>query len=409
MGFEEYLEKLAKEKLEVRMLVKSMLTEDFSTEKWGQLCVIPEESWLEGVMAAFKAHTDVPLELPLFIMFHFISIYLLSKKVRLVSKFVNLHPDLWTIILADSGENKTFTKNVISSQFPFPTAAIQDVSSSAKFIDSFSEQIEAHGFASWLQDEIAQKIKKIETTKSMDEVRLYLLSSSEYDKIERANMTKTVTITEPIISILGLNTPESFLKHLSKESLLDGFSQRFVMISTGAKEEGRSIRENAYKYSLMDREKIEKSVKKAFDEMVKVPIHQEYKLGADAEEAYRLGFQELMTTSIELSFFKRIMFRCFKYAMIFHVVLGKRTNVIGKEEMVWAIRVARLHIQDLKTLLNKDTDMAELGLMIGKAKTVKANFHAAVKNKDKSFTSREVQQGVRGLNAKSARALFELI
>jgi len=316
VGFDaSYLAKLAKQNQETKSLVLDMLSYDYTEDKWRGLIAVPEKSILSSVLRVFEKNTDIPLELPFFTMLHFVSGFLLSKKVKWGTTGNEFNPEIWTIVLADSGSGKTFTHDVIAAESPVKSS-FPEPASAAKFIDSLQD----HNFGLWFQDEIAQIMKRIESPQSpLADVKGYLLCAYTNSKIQRSVKSKngSITIDEPCLGILGLNTPESFFKALRPESLLDGFAQRFSYV-VAQPDRARNVLLDPHKYAYYDKEKISKVVRGAFDQLQDLKIHPSYKVGRDAEEAFRVVFAALINENIPVSFYRRVMFKAFKYALLYH-------------------------------------------------------------------------------------------
>src|SRR5690606_29605364 len=134
--------------------------------------------------------------------------------------------ELWTIILAPSGSGKSLSHHAIEKSAPV-RSEFPETASAARFIEALSEQSPAL----WFQDEIAQILKQIENPASpLGEMKSYLLRTYDNAPVERSTLKGSVRVERPVLGILGLNTPESFQKALSPESLLDGFAQRFGFV-----------------------------------------------------------------------------------------------------------------------------------------------------------------------------------
>lgn len=404
MSFEKYLAEIDRGKNEARETVKAMLAVKPQADYWRGMIAVPPGSSLERVLVAFKRKTDIPLELPFFVMLHFVSGMLLAKQVKLKGRLGEFYPELWTIILADSGSGKTLSHDIIAkaspvkSQFPEPA-------SGAKFIQSFLK----HNFGLWFQDEIAQKMKQIDTIGTpLSDCKDYLLRAYSNSKIERATKAETITIEKPCLGILGLNTQKSFFDSISEESLLDGFMQRFGIIVAEPDPE-RNAFVNPEKYAFYDIDSLHKTVKSAFDNIAKTRIHQVYRVGDDAEEAFRASFSSLIREEFPLSYFRRVMFKSFRYALLYHIILGKEKDVIDAEDIGWGARVSALHLQDLKHLISKGSNFSTLQALVEKARKVKARIEA----NGEVPTARLISQGIKlkgkTLDIKSATTLMGLI
>ena len=89
------------------------------------------------------------------------------------------------------------------------------------------------------------------------------------------------------------------------------------------------------------------------------------------------------------SFFRRIMWRTFKYALVYHVLLGKAEAVIDAEDVGWAVRVAGLHLADARRLLD-GYRLTDLEKVVVKAEAVQARL-------GRRPTKRELISDVRGI------------
>ncbi|MDN7410567.1 hypothetical protein QZM42_18670 [Burkholderia vietnamiensis] len=391
------LEKKLKDSKEARDTIRAMLAIKRSQKndnriKWSGLFAVPPSSSMERVLKAFVTETDIPLELPFFTFLYFISGYLVSKDAKIKSFLGEFYPDIWTVVLAPSGSGKTLTHDVFKKHAPaksnFPEPA-----SGAAFIKAFEENNPAR----WFQDEVAQKLKQIETTGSpLADCKEYLLRAYGNDKIERTTKRDQITIEKPLITILGLNTFESFVKALSAESLLDGFAQRFAFV-IAEKDPARPMID----FPLYNFEKLESAVIGAFEKLTNTTIHQEYELDSSSIEAFRQSFKLLCRDNIPESFFRRIMFRAFKYALIYHVMLGKDSNKIDAEDIGWGARVSSMHIDDIHKIVKTDEGEKTLDLI-----TRAINYIEKRINEGKEVKARDVQMNVKGVKTAEQAKIF---
>lgn len=395
MGFHHYLEKQE----EAKSTIRGMLSIQVSGNTWRGLVATPPGSPLEVILNAFREKTNIPLEIPFFAFVHFVSGMLLQRGSVIKGTVGTLHPELWTIVLAPSGSGKTFAHNVIQecspikSEFPEPA-------SGARFIQALSEQSPAL----WFQDEIAQKLKLIESPGSpLSECKEYLLRTYDNSKIERSTKQGTITVQTPILGILGLNTPASFKKALSAESLLDGFAQRFGFVWAEKDPNRRMV-----DFALYNRNHLVAACEKAFQKLPKVEdLHPAYHLTTEAETAFKTSFGMLGHDQEDNeSFFRRAMFRAFKYAVIYHLILGKTSDTIDAEDIGWGARLSNLHLEDMVKVLSKDDAFNGFQDLVEKARKVKAKLEA----EGKPVTARALQQGVRGVkNIGEAKLLLDMI
>jgi hypothetical protein len=396
-GFVRYLERNE----QARETVRAMLDLDKLGEAlkgWRGDFVLPPGSSADVILTAFRRYTDIPLEIPFFAFLHFLSGVLLKRRVK-IQGLGAMNADLWTVVLADSGSGKTWAHDAIAkaspvkSEFPMPA-------SGAAFIES----LQSHNFGLWFVDEIAQTLKQIEQTGSpLADVKTYLLNTYGSHRIERTTKKSgTITIDEPCLSILGMNTPESFYKSLSQESLLDGFAQRFAFVIAKA-DPSRPME----KFPLYEQDKVVAQCGKAFEMLAAVPVLDEYVITDDAKKAYEQAFEDLLrfTTNTPASFFRRAMFRTFRYALLYHIILGKTVPELDPADIAWGARLVRLHLADIHHILNRG-EMAAVGNLMAKIEQLKAKRAA----QGLPTTPRDVKQRIRGFESVAdAAALLKIV
>ncbi|MFZ3017300.1 MAG: hypothetical protein WA056_02435 [Gallionella sp.] len=366
---------------------------------WRGATVIPKDSALEKVLDAFYNETDIPLELPLFSVFHYLSGYLVMNNVVIKSIVGTTYPEMWNICIADSGSSKTLSHSVIASCSPVKST-FKEPASGAGFIQCLEAE---GGTALWFQDEVAQILKKIDGG-VMNDVKDYLFKAYTNEKIERSTKNETITVDIPVLGIFGLNTPESLFKAFKPDSFLDGFMQRFGIIHAAPDPE-RDVRLNPMKYALYNIEALKAATANVFD-VLKSPIHSVYSIDDAGLLAFRVEFAQYMTPETNVSFYKRLTFRAFKYGLIYHILFGKTSSVIDKEDIEWAMRVVNLHLQDLQYVLKRDADMNTLSVILETARKVQAKFL----NSGKKFTHTDLQRGTRLItNAEQAKMIFGLL
>lgn len=386
------------QKGEARSLVQMMLQAKQPAGGWRGMFAVPPSSAIELVLAAFRRGTDVPLEIPFFGFLHFVSGMLLANDTRITGPIGEISPELWTVVLAPSGSAKTFAVGVIEDASPVKSKFPEAVSGAA-----FLEGLAEHSPALWVQDEIAQKLKQIEDPKSpLGDAKEYLLRAYDNKPIERVTKRDTVRVERPALGILGLNTPESFRKALSQESLLDGFAQRFGFV-WAERDPDRPMEE----FPIYHKPELLKACKAAFEKVQAVPLHKVYRIGHEGAEAFKTSFS-LLARGMETneSYFRRAMFRAFRYAVLYHVILGKSNDIIDAEDVGWGARVSSLHLSDMGKILGEQKELSGVAEKVAKAQEVKKRFDAA----GKPFTPRVIQQSVRGVaSAEEARAIFALL
>lgn len=389
------------ESAEARETVKGLLHIQTNSGGWQGYAYVPVGTPAERIIQAFERHTDIPLELPFHAFLFYLSGHLMKQGVRIRFAGRERTPEIWTIVLAPSGCGKSFSAGMIGRASPI-AAEFPECASGAKFLQAMAEH-EAEGKTMlWLQDEFAQKLKQIESVGSpMADTKDYLLRAYDGSRIERSTKTAgSIVVEKPCLGILGLNTDEGFFKTISPESLVDGFAQRFGYV-LAVRDERRPMRD----FPIYDEKAIGAAVGKAFDDIGMLTLHPIYEFGKAAEAAYCEAFRELAgAVEVPESFFRRVMFRTVKYALLYHLILGKDSMEIDAEDIGWACRLCRQQLNDAKRMLAGS--LSDLNRMIEAAEALRDRLAA----KGEPFTVREIARKVHGVKtAAAARGLLSLL
>lgn len=322
--------------------VRTMLAMKNAPEEWRGLVATPPGSFIEKILEIFNEKTNIPLEIPFFTALHYISAYLLANNVVVNVKGQILKPDIWTVILARSGAGKTFASSTIG-KYIGEEPNFPDSASSAKFVENLSKFNK--GF--FLRDEFGQYLKSIETQPHMAEMKDILLRLYDNKKIERNTKKEEIIVEDPALVILGVTVIDTFLNQVGVESLVDGFSQRFnyVIAETDNK---RNFEDYAF-YDVYG-ENADK-VRHEWEKLKSNVKHTEYSVSENGLDAFITSFKLLANLKVPESFYRRIMFKGMKYALIYHIMLGKTNNIIDEVDMGWAGRLCAIHLKDSSKLL----------------------------------------------------------
>ena len=355
----------------------------------------PPNSILELISSEFAKKTNIPLEIPMNIFLHYLSAELITRNVTLKVADLTIKPDLWTIVLAESGAGKTYSEGIVAKLFdPKLPLELTGAMSTAAFFDILKEK----NRGLWVRDEFAQLLKKIEIDGgNMSELKDLLLRL--YDGNQLTWSTKKDGkryIDDACISILGLNVTTTFYSALSPESLIDGFSQRFgyVMAKTDP-------RRNFLDYSIwtVDSKPWAHKV-----EGLLANVQQEYTWSHEAA----LYFADLFAkdSSINESFHRRIHWRLHKYALLYHVILGYAADpVVGIQAYGWANRLIQQQLYDAALLLQQ-TSQSELQAKVERVIELLKEYKA----KGEQLTPRILIQRMSQIkNAAEARGLLRIV
>jgi hypothetical protein len=384
---------------EARDLTIALVKRRTLEPQWRGFAVVPPNSLVERIMEEFRHKTNIPLEIPLFTFLSIISGYLLYKGVIIsIPGFPKIYPDIWNIVLASSGAGKTYTEQTILHGLPgilekieFPGTGIV---SSAAFINELARR--PRGL--WIRDEFAQFIKSIENNGPLSDMKDYLLRLYDNKKISRTTKKDIITqAIDPAISILGLSVLDTFYKYISIEMMLDGFAQRFGFVI--AKSDPSRLWRN---YPLWEVDSSTWNIQ--WNIMINC-VHKEYYASKIGLEAFSSTFNALYNEKLPESFYRRVLWRGHKYALVYHIIRGDPSSSLTPEDYGWAARLIAMQLDDMIYLVGEH-NISPLERMIKSAERIRERVCA----QNKLLTTRDLIQGVSSItNVQQARAILEIL
>lgn len=366
-------------------------------EQWRGMTAVPPGTLVEHILAQFQAKTNIPLEIPFFTIMHYVGGYLVSKGVTVDFHGKKIEADFWTIVLGKSGAGKTWTQKQIKSAIG---GTVPELDSSAASAARFLEELSAMPQALWIRDEMYQLLKVIEQEGSpMAETKAYLLKAYDNDDLERSTKKDKITVKKPVLSILGFTPLEPFVGGMSLESLVDGFAQRFGYVLSKP-DPNRPW--GKYPVWSVDSE----TWRDMWDTMV-AGVLPEYKASTEAETTFMKCFQDMMQgMEIDESFYRRILWRAHKFAMIYHILRGQAANpVIDSEDYGWAARVISLQLSDAAEVLEM-CGGSDLKKMLDQGAKAVAKLEAS----GKAVNARNIIRSCNSINnATAARFVLDML
>lgn len=360
--------------------------------------IIPPHACLNDLISVWDRLTNIPIELPVFSFFSSIAAYLAMQEIEVYHESIDAqYTDLWHVLLAQSGAAKTFSVNLIQKDAPnFAKSNMSSPAGGAAFMQTLAE---INGKAYWVEDEIAQIQKQLETIGSpLCDVKTMLLKAYGNKKISRARRgnrkTEIIEIEKPIINILGINTFDSYIESLSKESIGDGFSQRWLYVVADKSEK------DVGDFAIYDVKQLQEEVSKIWSKVTALELHKRYTISDEALELFKESFKKMWSgAEVNESFFRRIMFTAFKYSLVIHVLLCKTSDVIDCEDISYACRVCSLHLSDTAKVISEK---------VGSSQRIKQQVKRI--KEEEITTPRQVQRSFGGktISAESAKTLLEI-
>ncbi len=396
MNLEAILEGMSRSDEASSMIRLMLKAQGHQHGQWRGMLAVPPAGLASLIISEFRQKTNIPLEIPFFTLLSVISGLMLASGSVLETKMGEIKPDLWTVILASSGAGKTYSQKQVTSSVDLSNVEFNgNVVSSAAFVESL--ELRPRGL--WIRDEFAQFLKSIESDGAMAEMKDYMLRLYDNSKIERITKKEEISIEEPALTILGLTVAETFGKYVSAESMLDGFAQRFSYVKADT-DPDRNFKD----YPLWTVNS--KLFEKGWENVISCIKDRYYVDENIIIPAFSASFNALFNDKIPESFFRRIIWRSMKYAMIYHVLRCDNSDHLTSEDFGWAARVISLHVQDAVWLIGEH-NISDLEKII--SSTEKAIARLKIKH-SRMPTLREIVQSVSSIkNVGQARQILDLI
>ncbi len=305
--------------------------------------VTPPGSFLEILLKEVKNKTDLPPEIALGVFVSQLSSLLAQNGVTVAwydDTSHSSHMDMWLLVMAPSAAGKTLLRKLVSKVLGFSVNELPEPGSGSAFLNALSEQ---GGISLWNRDEYGQLIKQIKDGGPLGPLRGYLLQAYDHETLEINTLKNGQTIIEhPVLSIFGSTVDTTFKSCVDAEMLSDGLLARhlFLIASRRAMKVSRYrleqviVRLSAHKATIALRANLSQET--------------EYIIGPEASELYDELWKDLANSignSIDPAYFRRTTWAVSKYAVIYHLLIGKTGKIIDADALRWAWRMIQLHIQ----------------------------------------------------------------
>jgi hypothetical protein len=354
---------------EISSVVRAILFAE-SREVWRGVVATPPASLLEVVLAEFLRATPVAAELPFMSTICLVAQYLCEKGAALVMEDGRkVQPDFYTVLLAPSGEMKSFSQSRVLEGFElggWKPSRIRDAGSTAGLMEELRANEGKATF--WWIEEFGQFWKQTVSEAHQGTPRL-LLMAYDHATLTKCLRDSVLEVKDPCLSLLGTTVFANLHNQLTKEDWASGLCQRIAFVFCSP-DPTRNCFDR--RYAILDGVSLEK-IANAFRKATETPVHTNYRFTADARSAIGDSWVLMGRQGISADFVRRIEFRAFKYALVYHWLLGKANNEIDKEDVNWAVRLAMLHLSDLRRIMD-DVEYAELQDLMRRAEGLRLKF-----------------------------------
>src|ERR1035437_388222 len=257
-------------------------------------------------------------------------------------------PDLYTVLLAESGNMKSFSVKKILDSLAlggWKQNSIRDPGSTAGLVEEMSDNQGKAAF--WWLEEFGQFWMQTKTEVHLGTPRV-LLMAYDHAPITKRLKNSIVEVQSPCLSILGTTVIEKIHEKLTSDDWVSGLCQRFTFVFCPS-DPNRDCK--LRKYAMLNGMDLEK-IATSFQSYADTPVHSDYRFSDTALDAIGDAWVLMGKQGITTDFVRRLQFRIFKYSIIYHWLLRKSSNEIDGEDVNWSLRLAMLHLSDLRKIMD---------------------------------------------------------
>lgn len=289
----------------------------------------PPGSILEKAVQLFWEYTDIPLNMVFWMTLTILGGYLAQQGVKIRLGTQEIEPNLWTLILAESGTGKTFSIKVLKRILEQDVYIHEPSYQSKAALVADLAQNESARKAVVVIDEFGQVLKLIH---ERSDLKQGLLLAYDGELEHTTKKEGQIVVTDVALSILAATVLSVFHRIATPEDLLDGLMQRFLLV------EARMHERNFQNWPYIIPEDVLISIKYASKQFVeKVRKCAELKVSQSAIEIWRKFYFKHWNPDLE-SHYKRYLFAALKIAGIYYYLTDSSGKEISLQHMGWALR-----------------------------------------------------------------------
>lgn len=332
---------------------------------------------LSHLAYVFFENTEIPLDLPIFTFLAYVSAGCIRNdlKFQIPKTTKPTHLNTWVSVLAPTGSAKTLSRTAIAAMIPnhpthegkFIEANFTSSSTSPKFINACANlpyvNSDEYQYGLWIEEEAAQFQKLVNKGSSTNgaEIKGFMLKMHNYEPLHRKTM-KAETITAPIVmTMLHINTFDSYVSALGRESVNDGSLRRMSLVNTPR--DGRSFTDNPlFNFEQLTDESL---AKKIADLFLTLPEETVFAFSEDCENVYSECFRKLWASgygsklSGKENFYRTLLMEAWKYAVFHHLIMMEEGDVVNATSLRWGIEVSLIFLDSLISFINRKDNEKE--------------------------------------------------
>lgn len=309
--------------------------------------VTPPGTFLETVVGVVRRDTDLPPEIAWGVSMLLMSAALAQNRCTVSWPHDHRPQELaqWLVILAPSGAGKTLLRNAIAEGLGLQLIELPEPGSARAFLDSMCA---CEGRALWSRDEYGQLMQQIAAGGPLGPLRDYMLRAYDHSGLEiTTKKDGTVRVDRAVLSILGSSVDSSWAACVDVQMLVDGLLARHLFVCA----KRRPMRVPIYPMEHI-RATLEASAQGLRERLAEQD--QRFVITQAAADAYGDLWRELVGAlgdRLDPAYVRRVTWAAGRYAVLYHILLGKDGLEIGTQAMRWAWRAVLLHLQYARTAL----------------------------------------------------------
>lgn len=309
--------------------------------------IAPPGTVLDEIVTRLNSDTDLPPMLGVASAMAAISAALVASgsTVKWPGETDGIELDLWLIALAPSGAGKTWVRAVVNEGIGISSPELPEPGSAPAMIHSLAT---CDGRAYWPRDEYGQLMRAIADGGPRGDLRDVLLRVYDHSELVHNTVSRGETrVEKPVVTIFGTSVDTTWADCIDAQMLADGLLARHLFIVA----EARALRVPRY-----PKRAIVSSISASSIGITdRLKGRNVYEISPEAAAVYDGLWHELvgeLNGSLDSAYVRRITWTAAKYAVIYHLILGRDGHRVGVTAMRWAWRMVMSHCFSTKLVLS---------------------------------------------------------
>lgn len=185
----------------------------------------------------------------------------------------------------------------------------------------------------------------------LSEIKEYLLKAYDHEKLTRKSKKESIETKNIILTLLFINTFESYANNISNESMTDGLMRRFNLIYT-EKDKARDFAD----YSLYNLKKLrDDSLQDTIaDLFFSIKPDQNFTFSDNCFKLYQKYFKIFWHRKYKNilpekeNFYRTYMMQSWKFAVFYHLILKREGTEIQGDCLIYGMKISLLFANSVK-------------------------------------------------------------